>query len=234
VVSSTATPLVTAATSSSAPPPAPATGASSTLEAAAPSTTALGGAMPVGTTHIDSPRNAPPAPATEEWAHLRTILARLSPREAAITETVIARMPPEARMSWLAELSALGADQAAEAIRSMIPKATQAKPQTATRAIAADASTQPTAALTTKPQTAPADATTAVKLPQLSPEAMAHFVAIQAALTTEEAAFVRAAASALSPTDLHALIDEFSAMSVSVAVERVRALLAEAQKPGAA
>jgi hypothetical protein len=57
---------------------------------------------------------------------------------------------------------------------------------------------------------------------------MDHFLAIQAALTPEESASVRAAANALSPLELCALVDEFSAMSVPEAVARVRALLAGA------
>jgi hypothetical protein len=220
----------------------------------APSPSATPSAPP-STATADAPRNAPPAPMTEPWAHLRTILARLSPREAAITETVIGRMPLEVRMSWLTELSALGVDQAVEAVRSMIP----VKPQAAAEAAAVGTSTKPPALPATKPRVptefttsealamapeapprpakhgsaAPTDPTTAVKLPESHP-AMEHFLAIQAALTPEEAAFMRTAVSALSPADLNALIDELSAMSVSEALDRVRALLAEASQPGAA
>ena len=174
---------------------------------------------------------------------MRAILARLSPREAAITETVIARMAPEVHMSWLAELSALDVDQAVEAVRSMIPTSTPAKLQTATPATAANASTMPAAKAgfpigPTKASEAPTNAPAAPPrpshLPSHSPRAMDHFLAIQAALTPEEAASVRAAASALSPLELCALIDEFSAMSVPEAVARVRALLAGARDPEAA
>jgi hypothetical protein len=226
-----------AAELSVAPPPV-----TPSPEAPPPSATP---SAPPSTAPADAPRNAPSAPMTEQWAHLRAILARLSPRETAITETVLGRMPPEVRMSWLAELSALGVDQAVEAVRSMIP----AKPQvpepatvgTSTNppAVPATTSEAPTKAPEAPPRPAkhgPAtstDPTTAMKLP-VSPHAMEHFLAIQAALTPEEAEFVRTAACALSPHDLNALIDGLSAMSVSEAVERVRTLVAEARQPGAA
>jgi hypothetical protein len=63
-------------------------------------------------------------------------------------------------------------------------------------------------------------------MPPLSPQAIAHFLAIQSALTPEEAALARAAAAELSPADLRAWFDQLSAMSVPEAVARVRALLA--------
>jgi len=81
--------------------------------------------MPAGVAQADAPRNAPPGiePTPQQWAHLFAIRARLSPREAAITETVAVRMPLEMRAQWLAELSMLSVDEAVEAVRSMIPKA---------------------------------------------------------------------------------------------------------------
>jgi hypothetical protein len=115
----TATPAAAAA-ASARPPAAAAGGPDST----APSATATGGAAPADTTQLDSPRNALPAgePTPEQWAHLLAIRAQLSPREAAIAETVVMRMAPEMRVQWLAELSLLGVDGAAEVVRSMIPK----------------------------------------------------------------------------------------------------------------
>jgi hypothetical protein len=70
-------------------------------------------------------RNAPPSiePTPEQWAHLLAIRDRLSPREAAIVDTVVVRMAPEDRAQWLAELSVLSVDHAADVVRSMIPKA---------------------------------------------------------------------------------------------------------------
>jgi len=235
----------------------------------APSPSATSSAPPtalaVDSAPTDAIRKAPLAPTPEQWAHLRAIVARMSAREAAITEAVATRMTPEVRMTWLAELSVLGVDQAVQAVRSMIPKAAPAKPQVANPITATGASTKPEAASATKPQTtepsaaagtstnslttlAPAtkppslakpgsathastDATAAMKHPVPSPDGMDHFLAIQAALTPEEAASAQAAASALSPLDLRALVDELSGMSVPEAVERVRALLAEATKP---
>jgi hypothetical protein len=85
--------------------------------------------MPTSTARAEGPRNARPGiePTPEQWAHLFAIRARLSPREVAILETVIVRMPPETRAQWLAELSGLGVAQAAEVVRSMIPKARPAQ-----------------------------------------------------------------------------------------------------------
>ena len=100
-------------------PPATATG-----EGPAAPVTALVSAAPAEAAQLDGPRNAAPVvePTVEQWAHLFAIRARLSPREATIANTVVARMPPELRAQWLAELSALSVDEAAEIVRSLIPK----------------------------------------------------------------------------------------------------------------
>jgi hypothetical protein len=102
-------------------PPGTATGTGS----AAPSA-ALVSAAPAETGQLDGPRNALPAvePTPEQWAHLYAIRARLSPREAAIAQAVVLRMPAELRAHWLAELSMLSVEEATEAVRSMIPKPT--------------------------------------------------------------------------------------------------------------
>jgi hypothetical protein len=98
--------------------PAPAVPASSTPAAAAASEGLA------GTAQIDGPRNAPPTIelTPEQYEHLLAIRARLSPREAAIAETVITRMDPEMRAQWIAELSVISVDQAVDFVRSMIPK----------------------------------------------------------------------------------------------------------------
>lgn len=119
-VVSVATPAIAAATSATLPAGAPSSPATS---GAAMITTATGDAAPAAT-QPDSPRNAPPAvePTPGQWAHLFAIRAQLSPRDAAIAQTVVTRMAPEMRAQWLAELSALSVDEAAEVVRSMIPK----------------------------------------------------------------------------------------------------------------
>jgi hypothetical protein len=53
-------------------------------------------------------------PTPEQWAHLLAIRSRLSPREAAIVEAGVLRMTPEMRARWLAELTSLSLDEAAE------------------------------------------------------------------------------------------------------------------------
>jgi hypothetical protein len=270
-----------------APPPVAANGAispaaaSSTsprLDAIPPSATTSDSTTLIATAEGNPPRNAMATsePMPEPWAHVRAVLARLSPREAAITETVIGRMSPEQRAQWLANLAALDVGQAVESVRSMIPKpgappkaeaVPATKPPTTEPSTAAATSTKTSAVSATTagisaaptvageaPTTAPvaptakpprpmkpgsaahasSDATAAAKLPPLPPQAMGHFLAIQAALTPDEVAFLRIAASGLSPLQLRGLIEELSAISVPEAVARVRALLAEASNPEAA
>jgi hypothetical protein len=62
-------------------------------------------------------------PTPEQWAHLYAFQAQLSPREAAIAKSVVTRMTPEMRAQWLAELSVLSVDQAADVVRALIAKA---------------------------------------------------------------------------------------------------------------
>ena len=85
---------------------------------------ALVSVAPAEAGQLDAPRNALPAlePTPEQWAHLYAIRARLSPREAAIAQAVVVRMPAELRAQWLAELSMLCVEEATEVVRSMIPK----------------------------------------------------------------------------------------------------------------
>lgn len=63
-------------------------------------------------------------------------------------------------------------------------------------------------------------------LPAIDPATMAHFIAIQAALTPDEAQLARAVAADLSPAELRAWFDELEKLSVSEAVEKIRALVA--------
>jgi len=110
------------ATPTSSMPAAVATSEGPTVDSAAPNATAITGG---DTAQTGGQRNAPPTiePTPEQWEHLLAIRAQLSPREAAIAETVITRMAPEVRAQWLAELSAISVDQAVDFVRSMIPKA---------------------------------------------------------------------------------------------------------------
>jgi hypothetical protein len=111
-------------TAASSAPPTAASSESPTLGVASPSPTAVVGVAPAGAAQTDGPRNASPIvePTLEQWAHLLAIQSRLSPREGAIAKAAIARMTPEMRAQWLAELSALSIDQAADVVRSMIPQ----------------------------------------------------------------------------------------------------------------
>jgi hypothetical protein len=72
-----------------------------------------------------------------------------------------------------------------------------------------------------------APATTAPDaLPTLDPAALAHFAAIQGALTFRESMLARALAAELTPADLRAWLGELRAMSVPEAVAKIRGVLA--------
>jgi hypothetical protein len=125
--STTAAQVATPATAAASSPTAPEATASENPPpgSAAPSSSALTPATPAGLGPTDGTRNAPPAvmPTPEQWAHLFAIQAQLSPREAAIAKSVVTRMTPEMRAQWLAELSVLSVDQAADVVRALIAKA---------------------------------------------------------------------------------------------------------------
>lgn len=95
-----------------------------TRDGALPSSPAIPEAMSVTAAPIVGLSQMPPTiePTPEQWAHLLAIRSRLSPREAAIVEAVVIRMTPEMRARWLAELTMLSLDEAAEVVRSQIPK----------------------------------------------------------------------------------------------------------------
>ena len=62
-------------------------------------------------------------------------------------------------------------------------------------------------------------------LPPLDPAALAHFLAVRAALTPEESALAQEVARDLSPADLRKWFDELKALSVPDAVAKIRALI---------
>ena len=66
----------------------------------------------------------------------------------------------------------------------------------------------------------------ATALPPIDPATMAHFVAVQAALTPHEAALASEVAKELKPAELRAWFDELSKLAVPEAVEKVRGLIA--------
>jgi hypothetical protein len=63
-------------------------------------------------------------------------------------------------------------------------------------------------------------------LPPHDPADMAHFIAVQAALTPEESALARAIAAELSPDELRGWFAELKQLSVAEAVAKIRTLLA--------
>lgn len=71
-------------------------------------------------------------------------------------------------------------------------------------------------------------------LPPIDPQTMAHFVAVQSALTPEEAAIAREVARELSATELRTWFDELSKLDVTEAVAKVRKLISGFGKTGGA
>jgi hypothetical protein len=71
-------------------------------------------------------------------------------------------------------------------------------------------------------------------LPPIDPQTMAHFIAVQSALTPEEAAIAREVAKDLSAAELRAWFDELSKLSVPDAVAKVRKLISGLGKTGGA
>src|SRR5687767_8075688 len=71
-------------------------------------------------------------------------------------------------------------------------------------------------------------------LPPIDPQTMAHFIAVQSALTPEEAAIAREVAKELSAAELRTWFDELSKLSVPDAVEKVRKLISGFGKAGGA
>lgn len=62
--------------------------------------------------------------------------------------------------------------------------------------------------------------------PPLDPRAMAHVIAIQAALEPNEVAYVKEVAKELSPAELRGWFDELSKLTVPQAVAKIRTLIA--------
>ena len=62
-------------------------------------------------------------------------------------------------------------------------------------------------------------------LPTLDPAALAHFAAIQGALTFREGMLARALAAELSPSELRAWLAELRTLSVPEAVAKIRGVL---------
>jgi hypothetical protein len=73
----------------------------------------------------------------------------------------------------------------------------------------------------------------APSLPPLDPADMAHFIAVQAALTPDESALARALAAELSPDELRAWFAELKQLSVPDAVAKIRTLLSSTAQPAA-
>lgn len=76
--------------------------------------------------------------------------------------------------------------------------------------------------------------TESTEMPPLDPAAMAHFIAIQSALSPDEASLAREVAGQLSPAELRAWFDELGKLGVDDAVKRIRKVVSGAGKTGGA
>jgi hypothetical protein len=76
------------------------------------------------------------------------------------------------------------------------------------------------------PQEIATEQTHAMRLPSIDPATMAHFVAVQAALSPQEAAHAREVATELKPAELRAWFDELKKLSVPDAGQKIRGLIA--------
>lgn len=73
--------------------------------------------------HAAPPAEPPAEPPLEPWEHWLAIRARLSPQEIAVVDMALGIVKPELHAEWLAGMSVLGVDQAADLVRSMISEA---------------------------------------------------------------------------------------------------------------
>lgn len=107
-------------------------------------------------------------------------------------------------------------------------EATEKKASKAPKATAPAAAQAASANVDTKPAPHNNDAATpnTAELPPIDAATMAHFIAIQAQLTPDEAQLARSVASELSPVALRAWFDELKKLSVPEAVQKIRVLVA--------
>jgi hypothetical protein len=163
-------------------------------------------------------------PASGSGFNLNALIAQLVPVLIATFAKGDIKFPNLAEMlDWRRAARKPSAEGAAEPSPSSAGKS---PPPSATGKQQPPSTGKPPASTPARADDATASAATDTELPPLSPQAMAHFLAIQTALTPEEAALARAAAGELSPADLRAWFEQLSAMTVPEAVARVRALLA--------
>ena len=109
----------------------------------------------------------------------------------------------------------------------------KAKPKTAASSVArpaeargAEAPRPQAEARTASPATNASDgAAASAAMPALEPAAMMHFLAIQKALSPEEAALAKEVAKAFTPAELNAWIADLSKLTVPEAVAKIRAIV---------
>lgn len=86
------------------------------------------------------------------------------------------------------------------------------------------------AAVSTQDANVPAaESEPAIDVNTITPEQMAHFLAIQSALSAGEAAVAREVAGGFSQAELRAWLDELSKLSVAEAVQKIRSLISGKQ-----
>ena len=134
----------------------------------------------------------------------------LAPTEPATPHVPPARPRPKARPA--PQTARQPADVSATAAA---PSASSVEVTTTPASAVAEPSTAPAAA----------DARVMAALSMLDPSMLMHFLAIQSALTPEEAQLAQAVALELEPAQLHAWIEELTKLDTPAAVARIRDLL---------
>lgn len=118
--------------------------------------------------------------------------------------------------------------------RKAVPKAKPANPAAAPAATPrASTATASRGNESAAPRAAANQNATATAAPMIEPAAMMHFLAIQKALTAEEAALAKEVAKGLTPAELNAWIGELAPLSVLDAVARIRSIIAKLGPAGA-
>jgi hypothetical protein len=184
-------------------------------------------ARPPGIAPVPGPRD--PAPARRTTSPARTHGPRSSAPRAP---SPVANAATPAHVTDPREPSPAATGAAAVRVvdpRVPSPVATDASSESAPRMAAADVPTSETAhddnsglAGDSAPATEAPDA-----LPTLDAAALAHFAAIQGALTFREGMLARALAAELTPADLRAWLTELRELSVPDAVARIRSVLGD-------
>lgn len=163
------------------------------LAAFAGKNAAPSGAAPERSTAPRSAETKPDSSAVSPAAmsHFLAIQQELTPPERTLAKALVSELAPEHRRSWLGGLAAMQVPDAADRVRALLHSEPRKEPSTKA----------PAKAPAPEGSDAPGDAAPATRPEAMTvpPAAMAHFLAIQQALTPQERALAQGLASELAP-----------------------------------